>query len=205
MSSSTLKDTAVWNLLLKVIRFVIVVCNMMSTVTILAAVFMRYVLGSNFYGSDEIILLFAFWLYFIGAAYGSYENSHIKADLMKMYVKNMRTKDAIGLLAETLTLAVNTVVLVWSAQMLLWSLAKNPLTTSLKIPISISHSAIFLGMLLMEFYHGYYLFRNFRAYFKEGYYTEPSEGDYVSERIKEKYPNAKAPTKAQLAAQKGGK
>ncbi|MBQ0055424.1 MAG: TRAP transporter small permease [Synergistaceae bacterium] len=199
----SLQDTGFWKLLLKLIRFVIVVCNLMSTVTILAAVFMRYVLGSNFYGSDEIILLFAFWLYFIGAAHGSYENSHIKADLMKMYVKNMRIKDAIGLLAEALTLAVNTVVLVWSTQMLLWSLEKNPLTTSLKIPISISHSAIFLGMLLMEFYHGYYFFRNIRAYFKEGYYTEPSEGDYVSERIKAKYPDAKAPTKAQFAAQKG--
>ncbi len=200
----SLQDTGFWKLLLKLTRIVIVVCNMMSTLTIIAAVFMRYILGSNFYGSDEIILLFAFWLYFIGAAHGSYENSHIKADLMKMYIKNMRIKDAIGLLAEFATLAVNTVVLVWAAQMLIFSLEKNPLTTSLKIPISISHSAIFLGMLLMEFYHGYYFFRNIRTYFGKGYYTEPQEGDYVSEGLKAKYPEITAPTKAELAALKGG-
>ena len=200
----SLKDTAIWKLLLKVIRFVIVVCSIMSTATILAAVFMRYVLGSNFYGSDEIILLFAFWLYFIGAAHGSYENSHIKADLMKMYIKNMRVKDAIGLLAEFATVLVNTVVLVWATEMLIWSLEKNPLTTSLKIPISISHSAIFLGMLFMELYHVYYFVCNLRKYCKEGYYTEPAEGDYVSDAIKAKYPACTAPTKAELKALKEG-
>ena len=60
-----------------------IIGSIASTGCMVYSVVLRYCFKQNFYGSDEVIMLFAFWLYFMGAVYGSYENSHIKADLLK--------------------------------------------------------------------------------------------------------------------------
>ena len=52
----------------------------------------------------------------------------------------------------------------------------------------------------MEFYHVYYLQRNLRTYLREGYYTRPVPGDYVSDWLKEKYPAITLPNKAEAKA-----
>lgn len=183
-------------------RAVLIICSAVSTGCILYAVFLRYILKSNFYGSDEIILLFAFWLYFIGAAYGSYENSHIKADLLNMYIKNMRYKDGMNLIAQSATVLVNCILLVWAFESLSWALEKMPLTTSLKIPLAIPRSAIFVGLLLMAFYHIFYLYENTVLYFRKGYFSTPQNNDYVSEKHRQKYPDDITPTKAELLKMK---
>ena len=179
-------------------RIVMILCSVASTGCILAAAFMRFIMKSNFYGSDEIILLFAFWLYFIGAAYGSYENSHIKADLLNMYIKNMHYKDMLNLVAQTLTVLVNIVLLVWACQFMIWAIEKNPLTTALKIPIFIPRAAIFVGLALMLFYHLYYLIVDFRSFLRRGYFSNPGDGDYISQDFKDRDPNCTIPTKAEL-------
>ncbi len=189
-------------MLVKAMRFVMIVCSATTTGCILAAVFIRYVLKGNFYGSDEIILIFAFWLYFIGAAYGSYENSHIKADLLNMYIKNMHYKDMVNLAAQTLTTAVNGVLLFWAFEFMLWAIEKNPLTTALKIPILIPRAAIFVGLSLMLFYHAYYLFTNFRCFKRFGYFSVPGDGDYLSKDYKDRDPACTIPTKSELEALK---
>jgi TRAP-type C4-dicarboxylate transport system permease small subunit len=197
-----IRNTVFWVILEKSMRAVLVICSTVSTGCILYAVLLRYVLNSNFYGSDEIILLFAFWLYFIGAAYGSYENSHIKADLLNMYVKNMRYKDGLNLIAQAVTVLVNCILLVWAFESFLWALEKMPLTTSLKIPIVIPKSAIFFGLLLMAFYHIFYLFENTVNFIRKGYFSTPQKNDYVSEKHRAKYPNDSTPTKSELLKMK---
>ena len=164
------------------------------------AVIKRYFFKGNLYGSDEIIMLFAFWLYFMGAVYGSYEDSHIKADLLNVYIRNMRCKDGLALISQALTVLVNTIVLVWAAKYFSGEIAKWGLSTSLKIPLVIPKASVFFGFLLMEFYHVYYLQRNLRTYLREGYYTRPVPGDYVSDRLKEKYPAITLPNKAEAKA-----
>lgn len=193
-----IRDTLFWNGLKKFMRTVLVLCSVISTGCILYAVFLRYVLKSNFYGSDEIILLFAFWLYFIGAAHGSYENSHIKADLLNMYIRNMRYKDGLNLIAQAATVLVNCVLLVWSFDSLSWTLDKMPLTTSLKIPLAIPKSAIFFGLLLMAFYHIFYLYENTFNFIQKGYFSVPQSNDYVSEKHKKRFPEDSTPTNSEL-------
>ena len=78
-------------------------------------------------------MLFAFWLYFMGAVYGSYEDSHIKADLLNVYIRNMRCKDGLALISQALTVLVNTIVLIWAAKYFSGEIAKWGLSTSLKI------------------------------------------------------------------------
>lgn len=200
--SFDLRETLFWTILHHIIVILMVVGSVASTACMVYSVILRYVFKGNFYGSDEVIMLFAFWLYFMGAAYGSFEDSHIKADLLSVYLKNMHLKDACTILSEFLTVAVNTIVLSWATRFFFSEIAKWGLSTSLKIPLIIPKSSIFFGFLLMEFYHVYYLQRHLRMYVKTGVCSDPRPGDYISEDLRNKHPELKnIPTKAELPAQ----
>ena len=56
----------------------------------MAEVLMRYIFKTSLIGIEELAAYIAFWLYFIGSAYGTYERSHIKAELTHMLIKNPR-------------------------------------------------------------------------------------------------------------------
>lgn len=197
-----LTQTKAWDILRNLVRVVMIVGSLASTACMVYSVVLRYVFKSNFYGSDEVIMLFAFWLYFMGAVYGSYENSHIKADLLNVYIKNMRTKDFISLIAQLLTIVVNTIVLTWAARYFSSEIAKGGLSTALKIPLVIPKSAVFFGFVLMEFYHVYFFIHNAIRYVKLGCFTAPQNGDYITDKTKAKYPELDVPTKAEAAAAK---
>lgn len=204
MSSKSfdLTQSLAWKGLSEVIRWLMIACSVISTGCMVYSVVLRYVFKGNFYGSDEVIMLFAFWLYFMGAVYGSYENSHIKADLLNVYIKNMRKKDAVALLGQFLTIVVNTIVLVWATRYFGSEIAKGGLSTGLKIPLVIPKSAVFFGFLLMEFYHVVYFIKNTLAFIRKGYFSEPQDGDYVTDALKAKFPECSAPTKAEVMAAK---
>ena len=204
MSSKSfdLTQSLAWKGLSEVIRWLMIACSVISTGCMVYSVVLRYVFKGNFYGSDEVIMLFAFWLYFMGAVYGSYENSHIKADLLNVYIKNMRKKDAVALLGQILTIVVNTIVLVWAIRYFGAEIAKGGLSTALKIPLVIPKSAVFFGFLLMEFYHVVYFIKNTLAFIRKGYFSEPQDGDYVTDALKAKFPECSAPTKAEVMAAK---
>ena len=200
--SFDLTQSLAWKGLSEVIRWLMIACSVISTGCMVYSVVLRYVFKGNFYGSDEVIMLFAFWLYFMGAVYGSYENSHIKADLLNVYIKNMRKKDAVALLGQFLTIVVNTIVLVWAIRYFGAEIAKGGLSTALKIPLVIPKSAVFFGFLLMEFYHVIYFIKNTLTFVRKGYFSEPQDGDYVTDALKAKFPECSAPTKAEVEAAK---
>ena len=190
-----LTQTSFWKFLHNAIKWLMITGSVVSTTCMVYAVIKRYLFKGNFYGSDEIIMLFAFWLYFMGAAYGSFENSHIKADLLNVYIRNMRIKDGVGLLAQFCTVLVNTVVLLWATRYFALEIRRWGLSTALKIPLVIPKSSVFFGFLLMEFYHVFYLLHDLRLFLREGHFSEPRPGDYFTARTKAKYPAAAIPTK----------
>lgn len=190
--------TLFWKFLRALVKYVMILCSIASTGCILYSVILRYIFKSNFYGSDEIILMFAFWLYFMGAVYGSYENSHIKADLMNVYVKNIRIKDFINLAAQLIMIVVNVILITWAWDYFSWGLEKMPLSTGLKIPLVIPQSAVFFGLLLMGFYHIVHFIRNIYRYIHLGYYSVPQYGDYITAAIKAKFPKADIPLKEEI-------
>ncbi len=194
-----LTQTAFWNILQNIVKVLMITGSVVSTAAMCYSVILRYIFKANFYGSDEVIMLFAFWLYFMGAVYGSYEDSHIKADLLNVYIKNLRTKDILALVAQALTIVVNTIVLIWAYRYFKMEISKWGLSTALKIPLVIPKSAVFFGFLLMEFYHVYYLIHNILLFHRNGHFSEPHKGDYVSDAVKAKYPGIDVPSKAEAA------
>lgn len=205
-SDFNITKTRPWNWLLELVRYLMILCSVASTGCIIYSVILRYIFKANFYGSDEVILLFAFWLYFMGAVYGSYEDSHIKADLLNVYVKNIRIKDFISLIAQVVMLVVNFVFLTWSWDYFMWGLERMPLSTGLKIPLVIPQSAIFFGLLLMAFYHVVHFISNVYRYVKVGHFSVPQDGDYMTAKAKAKFHQANVPLKGSTTeeASEGG-
>ena len=80
----------IWVVLLKVQRIVMLLTICISSSAIMAEVLMRYIFKTSLIGIEELAAYIAFWLYFIGSAYGTYERSHIKAELTHMLIKNPR-------------------------------------------------------------------------------------------------------------------
>ena len=80
----------IWVVLLKVQRIVMLLTICISSGAIMAEVLMRYIFKTSLIGIEELAAYIAFWLYFIGSAYGTYERSHIKAELTHMLIKNPR-------------------------------------------------------------------------------------------------------------------
>lgn len=78
----------IWDIFLKAQRVVMLMTICICTSAIMAEVVMRYIFKISIVGIEELAAYIAFWLYFIGASYGTYERSHIKAELTHMFLKN---------------------------------------------------------------------------------------------------------------------
>lgn len=140
---------------LRLQKAVIVVCSLLIAMTFGLVVVLRYGFQANLFAYEEWLLVAAFVLYFIGGAQGSYERSHIKADLVEEWIRGARIKWALALFVLALEVAVAAVLAWWGFQMLAADLAKVPelpATAVYGIPLAVPRGAIFLGLLLMTAY-----------------------------------------------------
>jgi TRAP-type C4-dicarboxylate transport system permease small subunit len=171
-------------ILVKVQRIILMVSNISTAALISAAALSREIFHLNIYSYDEVLIVFAFWLYFFGAANGSYENSHIKADIVYALVKNIKIKAGVGIGALVVTTAVNAVLVYWGLIFLSWAIVKNPVSTGLDIPVAVPQSAILIGLSLMLLYHVLHLIDHVKNYRNKDD-SEGTEGTENVERTEE--------------------
>ncbi|WP_461210230.1 TRAP transporter small permease [Desulfocurvus sp. DL9XJH121] len=129
-------------------------------------VVLRYVFGSDFYGSEELIQMLAFWLYFMGAAQGSREKSQISADILSCYITNPKWGRVVGLVKDVATVAICLLVTCWACQFVAWGFMMMPKSPVFRLPMLIPHTAIGLGFVLMSLYHVVYLGQDLAAHLK---------------------------------------
>ncbi|MDR3075693.1 MAG: TRAP transporter small permease [Synergistaceae bacterium] len=138
---------------------ILVVNSLAVTLIITGAALARYVFKFNFNGYDEITVVVAFWFYFIGSAYGAYNNSHVSADVIDAYFPENTAKRVITLLRWVVTSAACGLFVYYGFNYVKFSFM-GPLGTFKmipksmvwRIPLWISQSAIFTGLIFMEIY-----------------------------------------------------
>ncbi len=142
-----------------------------ATAVIFSAVIARYIFHLDIYGNEEIILILAWWLYFIGAMNGSMEDSQIKAEMMDIFLKNrivlMKIK-GIAKIIEGIVFAASSVL---SINLVKLNMIKMPKTTALKIPFTVAQFPIALGFIFMAFYAFYYV----KGYHRSAEVKHPKE------------------------------
>lgn len=158
-----LEKSAFWNALSKFLRFGLVLSSILVTLITFAAVITR-ALNVNFLGYEEILIICAFWLYMLGTAYGSFEDSHIKADVIVVMMPEGRAKSLLALIRNTLTLVLGVIFLVWAFQLFQWTIIMENKTPVWRIPMTVSQSSLLFGLTVASFYNAVYLYNEIKIY-----------------------------------------
>src|SRR5690625_5019407 len=82
-------------ILVNLLRLAIVVTGIVVTILMFTQIVIRYVFGFSIYGLEELMSFFAIWLYFMGAAHGSWDRGHISASLVDVITKPGRVQQSI--------------------------------------------------------------------------------------------------------------
>jgi len=142
----------VWKGLIYLQRMFMVVAGSIITLLVFIEVVLRYVLGSPLFGVEELICLIAMWLYFVGASYGAYERSHIKAELIHIWFKRPRSYALVKAISSLITFILSIIMITWTYPYFIWGITEGETSQALLIPMVLSQSAIFVGAILMSFY-----------------------------------------------------
>lgn len=118
----------------------------------LAQIITRYIFNSSFFGLEQFIGYSAVWLYFIGAAYGSYERSHIKAEFINILIKSQRQQQGIRAFAALVSSVMAAIFTKWSWQFCAESIAIGETTPSYGVPMIYFQAALLVGGVLMTLY-----------------------------------------------------
>ena len=145
-----------WFLLIKLQRTVMLATIVFSTLAIFSQAVMRYIFHSPIVGIEEMGTYVAFWLYFIGSSYGSYERSHVRAELTHLFWGTSK-KYAIGRAATSfISFATAAFAIPWAYDYILWSIAKNEQSRATFLgstyPVFWFQASILVGLVLMAFY-----------------------------------------------------
>lgn len=133
-------------------RTIIILITIMASCTMLLQVIARYVFEVAISGLDEITGHTAVWLYLMGAAYGSYDRSQIKAEMIHLVIKNPRILNGIRAISTIIGAVVAGFMVNWSYGYVRWSIMKHEVTPTLQTPTVIFQIAILIGAGLMVFY-----------------------------------------------------
>lgn len=139
-------------LALKFERAIMMSVGLLLPSIITVGVFFRYILKSDLYAIEEIEIFLAIWFYFMGAAYASYRESQITANILQTMIKSAATRKALAITATGLTFAISAIFAYWCVDMLTYAWAKQPRTAVWKIPLIAQYAAVFAGLILMAIY-----------------------------------------------------
>ena len=149
--------------------------SIILTILIALATFVRYVIQGDLYGYEEWVKLFAFWLYFSGAAIGAFNRTHVSADLVQSYVPDGTLKRLMVFAKDLVTVSV-TLLFVWYGYGFfmfgfmgpLGTRIALPMTTIWQIPLWTSYLAVFLGLIFMTYYFTRRMLKSLMALIRGG-------------------------------------
>ena len=150
-------------------RTIIIAITIMASCTMLLQVIARYVFEIAISGLDEITGHTAVWLYMMGAAYGSFDRSQIKAEMAHLVVKNERILNLVRAFATLIGVVVAGYMISWSYEYIQWSLKKHEMTPTLQLPTVIFQVSILIGAVLMV----YFFIREAIDYLRKAFSSEP--------------------------------
>jgi TRAP-type C4-dicarboxylate transport system permease small subunit len=123
----------------------------------------RYVFQTPVMGLEETMLYPMFWLYVLGAVNASRENSHIRANVLEIFLETERARRVLACVGEVLSLIVGLWLLswVWDFTRYSWRVWRE--SPTLYIPVFYADIALLLGMVLMMVWSALHLASHLRA------------------------------------------
>lgn len=136
-----------------------VVSSLSLAIIISAAAFTRYVVRGDLYGYEEWVKMIAFWLYFMGGAYGAYNDTHVSADLIDSYLPDGKPRQVMVFIRQLITSIMSIYFTYLGYDFFIFGFlgplgtgVALPRTTIWQLPLWTSYIAIFIGLIFMSIY-----------------------------------------------------
>jgi len=133
-------------------KVVIIFASLMLSGVMVTEVVSRYFLGYPIWGWEELAMISAMWLYMIGAAMAAYEGTHLKTEIVSLWIKNPRNLRIVKALASLIALIMAGFMAYWSSDILFWGLKQNPTTPVFDIPWVVAQSSLFVAGIIISIY-----------------------------------------------------
>ncbi|MFD0982603.1 TRAP transporter small permease [Tropicimonas aquimaris] len=127
----------------------------------------RYVLQIPVMGLEETMLYPTVWLYMLGAVNASRENTHIRANVLEIWLTTERQHTVLAIFGEIISLIVGLWLLSWAWDFTRYSWRVWKESPTLYIPTFYSDIALFVGLTLMMVYTAWHLLGHIRSLTKE--------------------------------------
>jgi TRAP-type C4-dicarboxylate transport system permease small subunit len=123
----------------------------------------RYVLQIPVMGLEETMLYPTLWLYILGAVNASRENTHIRANVLEIWLTTARQHTVLAIIGEIISLIVGLWLLswAWDYTRYAWRVWKE--SPTLYIPTFYSDVALVIGLTLMMIYTAWHLWGHVRS------------------------------------------
>ncbi|GAA2104682.1 MULTISPECIES: TRAP transporter small permease [Brevibacterium] len=138
--------------LLAVQRWIMFLSCALIIVGLFSEVVLRYAFGTSILGMNELIVIPALWMYFIGASYASHQGSHISANVLQVYLRGERARAVLRLVIAVISLGLALVFTWWGVLYLVSSAERGGTTSVFGLPLLLSQSAVTCGFVLMTLY-----------------------------------------------------
>lgn len=106
----------------------------------------------DWFGSEELTLFVAFWLYFTGSACAAREGTHISADMLELFTDSQKVRSIVGVIKNAISLAMCSMFTVWCFNYVSWQMNLGARSTTYKLPIVIATIPILVSFALWGLY-----------------------------------------------------
>ncbi|MEX0317301.1 MAG: TRAP transporter small permease [Ruegeria sp.] len=125
----------------------------------------RYVLEIPVMGLEESLLYPTLWLYMLGAVNASRENTHIRANVLEIFLTTERQHQVLAIIGEVISLIVGCWLTMWAWDFTKYSLRVWRESPTLYLPTFYVDIALTAGLVLMMLFTAWHLLLHLRAVF----------------------------------------
>ncbi|NOC47633.1 TRAP transporter small permease [Ruegeria sp. HKCCD7559] len=125
----------------------------------------RYVLEIPVMGLEESLLYPTLWLYMLGAVNASRENTHIRANVLEIFLTTERQHQVLAVIGEVISLIVGIWLTTWAWDFTKYSMRVWRESPTLYLPTYYVDVALFVGLVLMMIFTAWHLLMHLRALF----------------------------------------
>ena len=123
----------------------------------------RYVLQVPVMGLEETMMYPTLWLYIFGAVNASRENTHIRANVLEIFLKTDRQHTILAIVGEVISLIVGLWLLSWAWDFTRYAWRVWKESPTLYIPTFYSDVALVAGLILMMIYTTWHLWGHIKS------------------------------------------